>query len=449
MSAFNEKKAHINEILQHAIAAVDPCRAVKRILNCSGSHLLVDIPQSKKRYQLQTYENIIAVGCGKAGAPMSCALEEVIGERISGGLVVVKYGHIGHAMPRRIRLVESGHPEPDEPGMHACADTIGLLKKADAHTLVIALISGGGSALWPQPVAGVTLEEKRMLTSRLLACGADIHEINAIRKHVSLIKGGWAARYAKPADVLVCAVSDVVGDEIDTIASGPFAPDTTTFADAWRIITKYGLDKSISASIGNHLQQGVAGRAEETPGQQDEAFRKVTHVLCATNEIALEAAGDKAHMLGYEPIVIAAPLTGECREAAKDFCLRLGALQQNKRSKPLCVICGGETTVTLGNTSGTGGRNQEFALASAFLVEKMEKVVVASCGTDGTDGPTDAAGAIVDCATLARARNSGFDPQKALDRHNAYPLFSTLGDLIITGPTGTNVMDIQIGIVGT
>ncbi len=448
MSVPEERRQHIHEILTHAIAAVDPYASVKRTLGRSGENLLVHTARHTKRYLLNAYKNLWVVGCGKAGTPMSLALEEIVGDRISGGIVVVKRGHVVPEAPKRISLVEAGHPEPDEAGMNACRDTIELLKKANVRNLVISLVSGGGSALWPQPAAPVTLEDKKEVTRQLLACGADIHEINAVRKHISLIKGGRAALYASPADVVVVAMSDVVGDEIDTIASGPFAADTSTFADAWQVVVKYGLRESVPHTVAAYIQQGLQGMVEDTPGIRDQAFQKVTHVLCATNRIALEAAADKAHVLGYEPLMLTAPLTGECRDAAKDFCVRLRGLQQGIRGKPRCVIQGGETTVTLGKTYGKGGRNQEFALASAFVIEEMEDVVVASCGTDGSDGPTDAAGAVVDHSSLGRARGAGVEPQEALDGHNAYPLFEKLGDLIKTGPTNTNVMDIQIGIIG-
>ncbi|MBD3393191.1 MAG: DUF4147 domain-containing protein [Chitinivibrionales bacterium] len=447
MSRLEERRQHIEEIVWHAIQAVDPYTSVKRVISRSGDNLLVQAAKGKKRYLLNAYKHIWVVGCGKAGAPMCLALEDAVGDRISGGIVVVKYGHCGSRMPQRITLVEGGHPEPDEAGMDACRDSMEVLKKATARNLVVGLISGGGSALWPQPVPPVTLDDTIALTRQLIACGADIHEINIVRKHVSLVKGGQAALHAAPADVVVLAMSDVVGDEVDTIASGPFAPDASTFADAWQVITKYGLRESVPQSIADRLQQGVQELLEETPEPGHEAFLKVTHVVCASNRVALEAAAEKAHLLGYEPVVLPAPQTGECRDAAKDFCIRLRALQQGVHGKPRCVITGGETTVTLGEAHGTGGRNQEFALASAYMLEEMEDVVVASVGTDGTDGPTDAAGALVDHSSLARARGAGLDPDEALTGHNAYPLFDALGDLIKTGPTGTNVMDIQIGII--
>jgi hydroxypyruvate reductase len=444
MRGSNEVKQHVREILRQAVAAADPYASMQRTISRSGENLLVRMAEGTKQYSLSAYRHLWVVGCGKAGTPMSLALEAAVGDRICGGIVVVKHGHTGAQKPEKISIVEAAHPEPDEAGVAACRDSIEMLKKAGADDLVVAPISGGGSSLWPQPVPSVTLGDKKETTRQFLACGADIHEMNAVRKHVSLVKGGQAARYASPADVLVVAVSDVVGDEVDAIASGPFAPDTTTFADAWHVIEKYALADSLPQSVREHLRRGVEGIEAETPKNTEPLFRKVTHALCATNRNALDAAAGAARLLGYEPLVVAEPLTGECRDAANRFCLRLKEL---RRGTPCCLISGGETTVTLGKSYGKGGRNQEFALASAFALEDIEGAVVASCGTDGSDGPTGAAGAIADRSTLARAREAGLDPHEAFHGHNAYPLFEKLGDIIVTGPTNTNVMDVQIGIV--
>jgi len=448
MTVFDEKKQHIAQIFTHALAAVDPYAAVRRTFSRSGDSLLVHTAKSTKRYLLKAYKHVWVVGCGKAGAPMSLALEEVALDRISGGIVVVKGGHAGPEKTRLITIVEASHPVPDERGMSACRDIIEVLKKANARHLVIALISGGGSSLWSQPPQSVPLADKQEATRQLLGSGANIHEMNTVRKHLSLIKGGYAASYAYPADVIVVAMSDVINDEIETIASGPFAPDPTTFLDAWQVLGRHNLLKSMPQPVLAQIQDGIAGRVDETLKPGDAVFKKVTHVLCATNRIALEAAADKAHMLGYDPLVLAQPVSGECRNAANEFCVQLKTLQPTVRGKPRCVICGGETTVTLGKAGGKGGRNQEFALVSALGLQDAEHIVVASLGTDGTDGPTDAAGAVADHTTVARARGMGMDPAAALQKHDAYPLFEKLGDLVKTGPTRTNVMDIIIGIIG-
>ena len=384
MAISDVKKRHVRDILDYAVAAVDPFVSVGRVLSRSSDNLLVHTQKGTKRYLLKAYKNLWVVGCGMAGTPMSLALEEIVGERISGGIVTVKHGHTGPSLPERITIIEAGHPEPDAAGLGACRDTIELLKKANYRNLVIALISGGGSALWPQPVPPITLDEKKEVTRLLLAAGADIHEMDTVLKHLSLIKGGFAAVHACPAEVVVVGISDVIGDEIDTIASGPCAPDTTTCADAWQVAMKYRLLADLPDSVSDYLQRGVGEMVDDTPGVRDRAFQKVKHVICASNRIALEAASDKARILGYEPIVVSGQLTGDCLGAAKDFCLRLRALQQGGRGKPRCIITGGETTVTPGKNYDKGGRNQEFALASAFVIEETEDVVVASFSTDGT-----------------------------------------------------------------
>jgi hydroxypyruvate reductase len=448
MATFEEKKQHIQQILAHAVAAVDPYPAVRRVFSRAGDSLLVNTSRGTRRYMLKAYKYVWVVGCGKAGAPMSLAVEDVVGDLVSGGIVVVRDGYAGDRRPQKITIVEASHPQPDERGMSACRDTIEVLKKANAHHLVLAVISGGGSALWPQPPLPVSLEDKQAATRLLLAGGADIRDVNIVRKHLSLIKGGWAARYANPADVIVMVVSDVIGDDLETIASGPFSPDPTTFSDALQVLAKYKLNKKMPDTVVKYLQDGMNRKTDDTPKPGDADFQKVTHILCATNHMALEAAADKASMLGYEPLVFAPPLCGECREAANEFCKRITDLQPVVKGKPRCVISGGETTVTLGKTHGKGGRNQQFALVSAFALQESEHIVVAGFGTDGIDGFTDAAGAVADHTTVARARSAGCNPAAALESCDAYPLFQKLGDLIITGPTGTNVADIQIALVG-
>jgi glycerate 2-kinase len=295
-------------------------------------------------------------------------------------------------------------------------------------------------------VPTVTLSQKRATAALLLSCGADIREINAVRKHLSTIKGGLAARFAAPADVIVIVVSDVIGDALDTIASGPFAPDASTFTDAWRILEKYQLMHRVPMPVRQYLFDGQHGKYAETPKENDEVFQKVTHVLCTTNKVALDAAAEKAKALGYQPVMVAEPVAGECREAARAFAVRARSLLDQGRS--FCLLSGGEPTVNLGAAHGRGGRNQEFALSAAFTIENSGDIIVASCGTDGTDGPTDAAGAMVDGATLGRASRAGLDARAALDGHKAYPFFEQLDDLIKTGPTNTNVMDIQVALVG-
>lgn len=438
------------QIFRAALAAVDPHQCVERVVRREGDALTVQQDSGSIRIELGEIDRLHVVGCGKAGAPMARAVEELVGERIASGLVAVKYGH---TLPQetsfaRVRVAEAGHPQPDAAGMCQAKEVVKTLNGASERDLVIALISGGGSALWPLPVPAVTLEEKAELNRQLLASGADIHEINVLRKHVSRIKGGWAARLAHPAQVLVLLISDVIGDRLDSIASGPFAPDATTFGEALEIVERYGLSTEIPVSIQYHLWNGLAGKVPETPKSGDAAFERVTHWICASNARALEGARLEAESLGYQVEVIERPIDGDVGVAAKGFCARLMEIAEQGQERPVCLIGGGEPTVSLGSSPGKGGRNQHFALASALEIQGRAELTVLSCGTDGSDGPTDAAGAMVSGATIDQCRSLGLDPRIALETHDAYPLFEKLGGLVKTGPTNSNVMDIMLGIVG-
>ena len=437
------------QIFRAALAAVDPHQCVERVLGREGDALTVQQGGGELRIDLGEIDRLHVVGCGKAGAPMARAVEKLVGDRISSGLVAVKHGH---TLPRgasldHIRIAEAGHPEPDAAGMRHAKEVVQILEGASERDLVIALISGGGSALWPLPTPPITLEEKIELNRQLLACGADIHEMNMLRKHVSDIKAGWAARLAHPAQVLVLLISDVIGDRLDSIASGPFAPDTTTFGEALEAVERYGLGTEIPVSIQYHLWNGMAGKVPETPKPGDAAFERVTHCICASNAQALEAAKVEAQSMGYQTEVIERLIEGDVSQASKAFCERLGQMAEQEPNRRVCLIGGGEPTVILGSSPGRGGRNQQFALASAFQVQRKAGVTVLSCGTDGSDGPTDAAGAVVDGTTIDRCRSLGLNPRNALDTLDAYPLFETSGDLVKTGPTNSNVMDIMVGIV--
>jgi hydroxypyruvate reductase len=323
-----------------------------------------------------------------------------------------------------------------------------LLRETGAEDLVIFVLSGGGSALLPLPVDEVTLAEKQEATQFLLDCGAEIREINTIRKHISQIKGGWLARWAHPSRVMAFLLSDVVGDPLDVIGSGPTVPDPSTFEDAWEILRKYDLIQKIAPSIRRHLQSGKEGKAVETPKPGDSAFEKVENILIGSNILALRAAGRKAHSLGFNTLILSSSVVGETREAARFH----GAIAKeivatgHPLHRPACILSGGETTVTI-RGGGLGGRNQEFALAAALEIDGLEKVVLLSGGTDGTDGPTDAAGAVADHTTVKRAVAMGMDPRNHLEENNAFPLFQNLGDLLMTGPTRTNVMDVRILLV--
>ncbi len=387
------------------VAAVDPERAVGSLLSRRGDHLVV----GDRRLELPAGK-IYVVGAGKAAGPMAAAAEEILGELLAEGVVVTKYGH-GQPL-RKVRLIEAGHPVPDENGLQAGREIAALLEKTGEQDLVICLISGGGSALLPAP-DGVSLADKMEITEQLLASGAEIAEVNAVRKHLSRFKGGGLARLAAPARVVTLILSDVVGDPLDVIASGPTAPDPSTFADARDILRRYGLEGKIPASIRQRLERGLAGEVPDTPKADDPLFDRVFNLLVGNNDRAIEAAAEQAQRLGYRPLVLSTTITGETREVAGVHAAiaREAAASGRPAPPPLCLLSGGETTVTL-RGDGKGGRNQEFALAAALQIENLPGVLVLSGGTDGTDGPTDAAGAIADGTTLARAREAGLDPRR-------------------------------------
>jgi hydroxypyruvate reductase len=430
-------------IFDAAVRAADPAEAIRRHLVRDGARLTV----GREEVDLAGVGQVVVVGVGKASAPMAAAVEEILGDRISRGVVVTKYGHV---QPTRIiRIHEAGHPVPDDAGMAGAQAVLDHVKGLGPDDLVLVLISGGGSALAPAPVDGIALAEKQALTKALLACGADIREMNTLRKHISRMKGGQLARAAAPARVFTLILSDIVGDPLDAIASGPTVPDPRTYADGLAILDKYGIRQDIPASIRTHLEAGAAGRVPETPKPEDPLFARVKSVMVASNIQALEAARVEAQRLGFQAMILSSFVEGETREIARmHAALALEARSSgNPLPPPACLITGGETTVTL-KGRGKGGRNQEFALAAALDIAGLPEVVVLSAGTDGTDGPTDAAGALADGDTVARAVALGLQPRRALDANDAYPFFERLGDLVMTGPTRTNVMDVRLVLIG-
>ena len=439
----NTMRQHAMEIFQAALKAVDPVEAILRHVQLENEILQI----AEHKFELKDFDRILVAGTGKAGAPMAKALEDLLGDRISDGVIVVKEGH---SLPlQHVRIHEAGHPVPDSRGIRGAEEVLTLVSAARERDLVICVISGGGSALLVAPAEGVTLEDKQEVTRLLLACGADIHEINTVRKHLSRAKGGGLARLAYPATVVSLILSDVIGDDLNVIASGPAVPDTSTFADARGVFQKYDNWNQVPASVQQRIQQGLAGDIEDTPKAGDAVFQRCYSELVGTNIQALVAAGRQAQQLGYRTIVLSSTVEGEAREVVKMFTAIAKEVRSsaNPISAPACILCGGETTVTI-HGEGKGGRNQEFALAAAMAIAGMEKVVVLSGGTDGTDGPTDAAGAIADGETVARARAIDLDPLDFLRRNDAYHFFQPLDDLILTGPTRTNVSDVYMVLVG-
>jgi len=430
-------------IFNAAVRAVDPGEAMRRHLTREGLRLRI----GRETVDLGKVGEIVVVGCGKAAGPMAAAVEEIVGDRIRRGIVVTKYGHV---QPTRIiRIHEAGHPVPDDAGIAGGQEILDHVRGLGFDDLVIVLISGGGSALTPAPVEGITLAEKQALTKALLACGADIREMNTVRKHISRFKGGQLARAAQPARVVTLILSDIVGDPLDAIASGPTVPDPTTYADALSILDKYRIRGEIPAAIRDRFEAGARGEVSETPKPDNPLFARVSNLIVGSNIQALQAAQSEARALGLTPMILSSSIEGETREIARMHAALAREVRTsgNPLPPPACLISGGETTVTL-RGSGKGGRNQEFVLAAAVDIAGLPQTVILSAGTDGTDGPTDAAGAIADGDTCARALAVGLSPRKALDANDAYPLFKKLGDLILTGPTKTNVMDVRLVLVG-
>ena len=452
-------RAHLQEIFTAALRRVDPYRMMIDRINRSGSQLAIRLDDGETVVDLDDYRRIIVIGAGKAGAPMAQALETVLGDRIDTGLVVVKTGH-GEPLPT-IEIVEAAHPVPDENGVTAARRIVDLARSADETTLVISVISGGGSALLPMPLTWengdrairLTLAHKQRITEALLACGATIGEINCIRKHLSGVKGGRLLARIAPARSLSFILSDVVGDDLSSIASGITAPDPTTYADALAIIERYGIDDAIPEPVREVLIRGQRGEIPETLKPDDPASAKATNLMIGTNLAALNAAAETAQDLGYPPVRLTRRATGEARELARTLAA-IGADAATAGmliSPPACILSGGEPTVTLRGT-GKGGRNQEMALAvlqeMAAAPELFTSVAFLAGATDGTDGPTDAAGAFADLDLLERARRLGLDPAAHLANHDAYPFFDAIGGLLKTGPTRTNVCDLHLMLVG-
>lgn len=420
------------QILQAAIRAGDVGPLVRHALDSED---------------LSRYRRVLVVGAGKASGAMAHALETVLGDRISAGLVVVKDDYT--APTRKIKLVEAGHPIPDERGLRAASEMLALARSAEADDLLIVLISGGGSALTPCPPPPVILEEERGLTRLLLAAGANINELNAVRKHCSLFKGGRLAQAASPAPVLSLILSDVIGDPLDVIASGPTAPDQTSYADALAVLDRFGLRAKAPRAIVEHLEKGARGEAPESPKAGDPLFRRVQNRVIGNNSLVVDGALRAAEALGFHACLVTGSLEGEAREAAKEL-TRLGHSVRTSGkpvAPPACLVVGGETTVTI-RGNGVGGRCQEFALASALAIQGMEDVLVLAAGTDGTDGPTDAAGGLADGNTITKAARRNLDARASLEANDSYRFLSDLGDLITTGPTNTNLLDLYLLLVG-
>jgi glycerate 2-kinase len=430
--------AVLGKLLEVALVAVEPGEAVRRALVVDGHGLRVD----GQSYDLRTFRRAVIVGAGKASAPMAAAVEDVLGERLPvEGSVTVRYGH--GAPTRHVRIREASHPVPDPAGVEATRSIVELLEETTDKDLVICVISGGGSALLTLPADGISLEDLQQMTDALLRSGASINEINVVRKHLDRVKGGGLARLASPATVLTLVLSDVVGNPLDAIASGPTVPDTSTFRDAAAVFDRYGLWDGLPASVVGRIRAGVAGEIPDTPMPGDALFERGQTVVVASNLLACEAAAAAARDLGFQSLVLTTYVEGEAREAGRVLAAILREIDATGHplARPCVIVAGGETTVTM-RGEGRGGRNQELALSAALSLRGLRDVLLASIGSDGSDGPTDAAGAFVDGQTVERAATLGLDPQAHLAQNNSYSFFDRLGDLVKTGPTNTNVNDL-------
>ena len=431
------------QIIRAGLKASQPEAAIIDHLKVKDQKIQVE----RDVYDLRDIERLLVVGFGKASSSMAKAVEGLLGNRIDKGLIITKKGYVENLS--RIDLIQAAHPIPDENGVQGTKGIMTLLKDVKENDLIICLISGGGSALLVAPSPGITLEEKQKLTDLLLKCGTSIQEMNAVRKHISQVKGGRLAQIAQPAKIVSLILSDVVGDRLDSIASGPTAPDTTTFSDCLDILKKYEILEKIPESIEKRIQENLNKKEEETPKPGDPLFENVKNVIVGSNLLALKAAEQKARELGFNTLVLPEAVTGDTTEAAVESSNLAKRIREKSEpiSPPACLISGGETTVQV-KGSGLGGRNQEFALVCAMEIEGMEDTVILSLNTDGTDGPTDAAGALCDGKTIQKAKKLNLDPKKYLQNNDSYHFFERVGGLIKTGPTNTNVMDIHLILAG-
>lgn len=433
-------REEIFSILDAALEAVNPATSVKRKLDYQGNQLVID----GTIYEFETIRHVWVIAIGKASLAMAEGVNEVLAGRITGGIVLSKFlpPHTNLDL-ERYQLFTGGHPIPDEKSISGSEAILNLLATLSPQDLVIFLVSGGGSALLAAPVENISLRDLQSLNQILLACGATIQEINTLRKHLSRVKGGHLARLAAPAQVATLILSDVIGDPLEVIASGPTVPDPTTFQDAVDILQKYQIANEIPPAIHDYLTLGAEGKKPETPKAKDSLYKRVQNTIIANNYQAARAAANQAQLLGFNPVVLSSYLQGEAREVGKVLAAvaRQIASTNEPVPQPACLIAGGETTVTLLG-DGLGGRNQELALAAVPHLAGLFNTVFIALATDGEDGPTNAAGAVVTGETLSRAIKIGLDPADFLVRNDAYHFFKALDDLLIPGPTGTNVCDL-------
>jgi hydroxypyruvate reductase len=454
---------HAMQIFEAAVNAVKPQNLIPQYLKTDGDKLWI----GENIYDLPKLDHIYLVAAGKAASAMAFEAEKILSSLISESIVITKYGH---SLPIKSKTIESGHPVPDEQSLSAGKKVLELLHYAGYNDLVILLLSGGASSLMESLAGNISLQDLQILSELMLKKGLSISEINTIRKHLSLIKGGRFSAAAYPAKVHALILSDVPGDDLSIIASGPTVPDASTFEDVIAILEKYQKTDECPETILHHFQNGRSKSLNETPKPGDSMFQRTNNLLIGSNRIALNAAVDKASQLGYNPVIIQSDLKGEASEQASAF---VNIILDYEGTKPACLLMGGETTVKI-KGNGLGGRNQEFALASLVALQELESprmldpvtdidseeihssikengslkiLLVLSAGTDGTDGPTNATGAVIDQQTIQIVREQNLDAHGFLNCNDSYNFFKQVGGHIITGPTQTNVMDIVIALI--
>ena len=429
------------EIIEYALAKADPYRATKDLVSVQGDELIVD----NLRFNLKEHNRIFLLGAGKATYPIARALEELLGDRIADGVIVCKYGQQGKLSHARLHL--ASHPIPDESGLEASQKALDLAKQTRPGDIVFGCVTGGSSALLPLPVQGVTLDDKKAVNRLLLTCGANIIEINAVRKHLSRIKGDRLAQAIHPETYLInLTVSDVIGDPLDYITD-PTVPDTSTFDDARSTLTKYDLWAKVPRSVSEFLKS--AGPDQETPKESDLAGHNRHDYILIKGDVACESAAQKAKNLGFNTMILSSMFEGESKELGRTFAAIAAEISLNNRplTPPCVVIGGGETTVKIDGTAGEGGPNQEFVVSASLFMENMRNMLIVGMDSDGTDGPTRFAGAIADEGFVSRARQAGIDLFDSLKRHDVTPALMKLGDVIQTGATGTNVNDLKFVMI--
>lgn len=429
---------------KEGLTAADPEEAVHRHFRLKSDVLRVgDID-----YFLSRFQRVFVVGAGKASVRMARAVERILGRRVSGGIVITSRGQASRL--RNILVREGGHPFPDHDGVRATEEMLELVGPLNDHDLVVCVISGGGSSLLTAPEEGISVSDLQRATKVFLDSGMTIHEINTVRKHISRVKGGKLAERIYPATVITLTLSDVIGDDVEVIASGPTSPDHSSSSDAIKVLKDREAWDKMPTTVREELERGRAMEEEARPGRADEnIFKKVQHHIVGSNSLSLVATEQKARRMGMNTMILSSSVSGESREIARFYAAMAREIRFHHRplKPPACLIAGGETTVTV-TGGGRGGRCQEMALAAALAIADVPGAVFMAAGTDGIDGPTDAAGAVADTNTVQRAQREGLDPFAHLARNDSYSLFKGLGDLVVTGPTGTNVMDIHLLLVG-